>query len=246
MVKNIFCRSVFHNFTCVHYGNSVCNICHNTKIVCNKNYAHIPLALEFFYKFKNLSLNCYVKCSCRFIAYKHFGVCGNGNGNYNTLPHSARKFKRILAESFFGFRNSHFFHYGNCAKISLLCCNFVHRLNRVPQQTALPFLAKNFLNARRNFFAYKKIRQRIYIAKVKFFFRTGAKQARKLSASGADLFFKQSKLFQKFRRVFQSFALFFNRSQTRTHSFQSAAPVGSSVKNCGFCKLRPYFDNRIK
>ena len=99
-----FLRGPFlYDSTCVHHGNAIRDLRHDSKIVRDEQKSKTQFAPQFLQKLENLLLHCYVKCGCRLVRNQQVRPRSEGHGNHGALAQSARKLMRILLRALFRF-----------------------------------------------------------------------------------------------------------------------------------------------
>ena len=88
-MENICHIASLNQLAAVHNCYTVCNVCHNTKVVCNDNNRGLDFLLKISHQIQDLCLDGYVKCCGRLISDQYLGIACKCNSNYHTLSHTA-------------------------------------------------------------------------------------------------------------------------------------------------------------
>ena len=88
-VEDLVGGSVLDNLSGVHDCDPVCHVGHNTEVMGDEYDREVALLLQFVDQLQDLGLDCDIQGGCGLVADQHIRVCRKGNGNYDTLAHSA-------------------------------------------------------------------------------------------------------------------------------------------------------------
>ena len=81
IVKDLVGSSSFHDFSCVHNVDEICNLGNNSKVMCNIDYGNSTFLLNLLDQLNDLRLDGNVKSGSRLVADQKIRVAGQGNGN---------------------------------------------------------------------------------------------------------------------------------------------------------------------
>ena len=86
-----YCLSIckLNNLSAVHNCNGISYLSDYSKVMSDENDRSVVLALKVIHELKNLGLNGNIQGGGRFVCDDQFGVAGQGDGNHNTLTHTA-------------------------------------------------------------------------------------------------------------------------------------------------------------
>ena len=108
----ILYRTVFNYRPCIHNSYIITGFGHYSKVMGNKYHSCFKSFFKLIHKFKNLCLNCNIKCRCRFICKKKLRLTGKCHCYNNSVFHTAGKLMRIIIFSFLRqtYQLKHFLH----------------------------------------------------------------------------------------------------------------------------------------
>ena len=119
-IENVLTRSALHDDAGIHDSNLLCDICHNTEIMCDHDDGCLIFLLQILNNIENLSLNCHIECGRWLVTDQNFRLTGKCNRDHNTLTHTAGKFVRILSDTFFRLRDA-----DHAQHLDSLLCRFL-------------------------------------------------------------------------------------------------------------------------
>src|SRR5690606_37865086 len=96
--QDILCRTIFDNAAALHDGNVVANLGSNAQVVRDEENSNAEFLLQLVEQFEHLGLNRNVKRRNGFVGDQNVGLQGEGSGDGNSLPLTARALMRITAE----------------------------------------------------------------------------------------------------------------------------------------------------
>ena len=85
MLENIFCMSVFHDLSCIHNCNIVCNICNDSQVMSDHDHGSIVLFLDILDQIQDLRLHSHIQRCGRLIRKDNFRVSGQRHRQHSTL-----------------------------------------------------------------------------------------------------------------------------------------------------------------
>ena len=95
-IENIVCGSVLNDLSGVHNGNLVTHAGYHAQVVGDHDNRHSQLLLQLHHQLQNLSLDGYVEGRRRLVGNQKLRLAGQGDGNHNTLAHTAGQLVGIL------------------------------------------------------------------------------------------------------------------------------------------------------
>lgn len=95
-VKNVRTLSLFHDHAGIHDRDILRQIRHNAQVMGDNDNGCIMLLLQILDDIQNLPLDSHIQRRRRLVADQKLRVTGKGDGDHDTLAHTAGKFMRVL------------------------------------------------------------------------------------------------------------------------------------------------------
>ena len=88
-------RRQFYDLAQIHDRHTVCDMAHDTQVVCYEKIRQTEIALNILQQVDDLGLNGHVERRNRFVGDDEFWIHGQSTGDPNALPLSAAELVRI-------------------------------------------------------------------------------------------------------------------------------------------------------
>ena len=110
IVEHFLAGTQFHHLTAVKHRDPVGHIGHNAQVMGDEDDGVAEFLLQILDQLQDLRLNGHVQSSGRLVADQNFRLAGQGDGDNDTLAHTAGILEGVIVEPGLRIGNAHLLH----------------------------------------------------------------------------------------------------------------------------------------
>jgi len=104
--EDLLRSALLHDLAGIHDVDAVGHVGHHAHVVGDEDNGQVPLPLDLVDEVQDLGLHRHVQCGGGLVADQYIRVAGQGDGDNDTLAHTAGELEGILVEAVVGIRDT--------------------------------------------------------------------------------------------------------------------------------------------